>query len=80
MIKILAIHDDPRYGDRYTVVLDQIDVGGRQCLGMSANPTFPTGICQHSTCKPGPHLGNEINYDELPESCQDVLKEYEYNI
>jgi hypothetical protein len=40
---------------------------------MSDNPTHPLGFSQYSTCMEGKHLGELIQFDELPEEVQKHL-------
>lgn len=61
--------------DRYTVVFMDRSNGGNlyDCLGMSADPFWPTGFCQHSTAELGPHLGERIPFAKLPEDCRKAV-------
>jgi len=63
--------------DRYTVVyLDCPEGRGLYaCLGMSTNPRDPQGFGQHGVAHCGPHLGKRIQFDALPEECQEVVME-----
>lgn len=59
--------------DRYTVIyLDEpeAEVNLFQSLGMNETPFHPQGFCQHSSAKPGPHLGKRIKARDLPVDCQ----------
>ena len=71
---ILAVYDNPRYSDRYTVVLNkswEANDGRFQCLGFNAIPTSPNaGISQFGECVNGSHLGIEIAFSSLPEDLQ----------
>ena len=68
--------------DRYTVVFTR----GKYCyLGMSAHPSHPQGFGQHGEWPQGSpaidrlggysHLGRKINFSELPEDCQKLVKD-----
>ena len=74
-MEILEIRDNPKFGDRYTVVYNIIgdNNGNYECLGMNASPFHPQGIGQHSTAELGPHLGKKITFDELPKDCQECV-------
>jgi len=74
--KILAIYDNPKYIDRYTVYIDCKETEGNYtCLSMANDlNTF----CQHSLGRLGRHNGKKISYNSLPQSHQDLLKEYQY--
>jgi len=62
--------------DRYTVVyIGSYYNGFYYCLGMSENPFSPLGYCEHGLCTDGPHLGKEIDFEELPEYCQIVVRD-----
>ena len=62
--------------DRYSVIFTN------GCfLGMSHNPRSPQGFSQWSDENgyvDGPHLGEEIDFDELPEEVQERLNEISY--
>jgi len=66
--------------DRYTVVyMDEPDFGGGYegcyaCVGMSEHPFDPQGFSQHSTARPGRHLGWRIKWEDLPEDCQKLVR------
>jgi len=61
--------------DRYTVVyLDSNLYELFSCLGMSERPYSPLGYCQHGSCTDGPHLGKEIDFEDLPEECQRAVR------
>ena len=58
---ILEIRDNPKYGDRYTVVFDEIAHldGFFESLNMNAQPFHPQGIGQHAATETGDHLGHQ---------------------
>lgn len=63
--------------DRFTVVLNEpYDHTGKllECLGLSLNPSSPQGFSQFSGCQDGPHLGQKIEFSELPENVQKHVK------
>jgi len=80
MSKLVRCYDHPDFSDRYTVVYlktkrkdyyrNQIYYG---FVGMNDRPFHPQGIGQHGECSLGPHLGNQIAFDELPEDCQKLV-------
>ncbi|MCB1652065.1 MAG: hypothetical protein KDI46_08435 [Alphaproteobacteria bacterium] len=61
--------------DRYTVVYDEIgdSKGNHLALAMSSNPFDPLGFGQHCTAQPGKHLGQLINFEDLPPDCQKAV-------
>jgi hypothetical protein len=62
--------------DRYTVVyMDHYypATDTYMAFGCDEWPTHPLGIGQHCECLPGPHLGKEIPFSELPESVQNFV-------
>jgi len=61
--------------DRYTVIyLDQPEYAGLYAaVGMSADPFSPLGFCQHTSAMDGPHLGDEIQFSDLPADCQKFI-------
>jgi len=66
-----------RSADRYTVAY--LDVPERYgevaCLGMNDRPFHPQGICMHSSCVVGRHLGRRIRFSELPEDCRKAVEQ-----
>lgn len=64
--------------DRYTAVYITQPVEGKSgqfyAVGMSENPYHPQGFGQHCECEPGDHLGTEIEFDQLPEPCQRLIR------
>jgi hypothetical protein len=91
----IRVYDSGGSGDRYTVVfMNRADYGyGRDyirqtgcdfypCVGMSGAPFHPQGICQHTDCMLGKHLGKRIPFAQLPEDCrkavlQDLKRRFE---
>ena len=63
--------------DRYTVVyMSFLDSRNNySCVGMSEHPFHAQGFGQHSSAKPGRHLGRRINFEELPPDCQKLVKQ-----
>lgn len=57
--------------DRYTVAVEPEADALRSpyvpMLGLSLDATSPQGFSQWTECLPGPHLGREIGWEELPE-------------
>lgn len=67
------IYDNPKFVDRYTVVfMDRATLRHNifECFGMSKQPFHPQGIGQHSSARPGRHLGRRIGFNELPYDCR----------
>jgi len=61
--------------DRYTVIYIGSHYNGfYSCLGMSENPFSPQGYGQHGSCTDGPHLGKEIQFEDIPEACQRAVR------
>lgn len=62
--------------DRYTIVniddLERITADGAiyGALSASEDPFHPLGIGQHTSAMMGEHLGQEIDFDALPEDVQ----------
>ena len=78
---ILEIRDLGQYNeyghlniDRYTVIFDESETGGYYALAMNGRPFHPQGFCQHTTAEPGDHLGQRIDFDDLPEDCKKVVR------
>jgi hypothetical protein len=42
---------------------------------MSSIPFHPQGFGQYSTCQLGRHLGKRIDFEDLPEDCQKLVKQ-----
>jgi hypothetical protein len=66
--KILAIYDNPKYADRYTVYFNQVESvkDGTKlyyCVGMSADAA---SVYQHSAGMLGRHNGKKIHLVDLP--------------
>jgi len=65
--------------DRYTAIfMDRnypCTLNTYECLGMSENPFYPQGFCQHSAAMPGQHLGKRIELSELPADCQKAIQQ-----
>jgi hypothetical protein len=62
--------------DRYTVVyMNERERAPNtfECVGMSDNPYAPDGFGQHSTAMIGAHLGKRIEFEALPDNCQDLV-------
>lgn len=56
--------------DRYTVAVEpDPDASSRYLptLALSLDPTSPQGLSQWTEGLPGPHLGREIKWEDLPE-------------
>ena len=78
---VLRVYDigPNKEADRSTIVYD--DPGARftndgkvlPCVGMSAAPFWPQGICQHREARLGGHLGKLIDFKDLPEDCRKVV-------
>ena len=73
---ILEVRDNGgRTMDRYTVVYDELattipDETKLVSLGMDDRPFHPSGFCQHGEAVVGDHLGQEIDFFDLPFPCQ----------
>lgn len=74
-IKIVAIYDNEGITkDRYTVVLDQKNTATTTlCLCMSDSPNSPQGISMFGGCIDGLHLGDKINFMDLPKVIQEHI-------
>lgn len=76
MKNIVEIRDSrSRTTDRFTVVYRKPygEYRGEMlyhALAMSEHPEHPQGFAQHCGALPGPHLGREIKFEELPEPCR----------
>lgn len=74
----IKIYDNPEYMDRYSVIyLDHVNRGQVSGIGMNAHPTHPQGIGMHfelPVSNDYSHLGKEIQFSDLPEDCQTVVK------
>ena len=79
-MRILEIRDmgpDCEYPDRYCVVLDQIETYHPDFSYYSINMT-DTGTYDHGATSLGDHLGELIEFNDLPKPCQvDVIEEFE---
>ena len=60
--------------DRYTVVFNEPETGGYYALAMNGRPFHPQGFCQHTSAEPGDYLGERIDFADLPDGCQQVVK------
>lgn len=69
--------DSPKYGDRYTVLYmsepARYSCGRRMLPGMSSGPD-PRGHSGHLEAHAGPHLGERIAFNDLPESVRQVIR------
>lgn len=77
-IKIKSIWDNEGSTmDQYTVVTNMTDSlhGYPLCLSVSTNPHSPQGISMFGYCKEGPHLGKEINMDDLSSEVRIHIRE-----
>ena len=74
-IRDLGQHNE--YGhlniDRYTVIFDEPEQPG-YALAMNGRPFHPQGFCQHTTAEAGDHLGERIDFDDLPDDCKTVVR------
>ena len=72
----IAVYDNGKSGDRYTVVYLDSPEGYNlyHCVGMSGAPFWPQGVCQHGLAKLGRHLGKRIPFATLPEDCRKVVE------
>ena len=80
-MKIVAIYDNPKFGDRYTVYFSPGRRAGNgsvmlyDCLAMSAHPFSPQGIGQHTSGQLGRHNGKRIDFSILPEDCKKLVRQ-----
>src|ERR1700679_3657919 len=44
-------------------------------IGASANPFHPQGFGQHTSARPGPHLGKRVPFDSLPPDVQQFARQ-----
>ena len=56
--------------DQYSIVLNEQEGDLYTCLGLSSDPTSPQGFSQFSMAMPGAHLGDKIDFFQLPENIQ----------
>lgn len=65
--------------DRYTVAYLDFPYDRNpkvfECVGCNDSPFHPQGFGQHSSCMLGPHLGKEIEFSELPEDVQKLVRQ-----
>jgi hypothetical protein len=63
--------------DRYTVVyLNEPERPGLfAARGMNDRPFHPQGIGMYCAAMPGPHLGQRIDFHDLPEDCQRLVRQ-----
>ena len=79
-MKIIAIYDNPRVADRFTVVLNERRRSAGKWLytylGVNECPTDPSyGFSQCGECVLGRHLGKKIKFEDLPEKTQKHVQE-----
>lgn len=78
-MKIKAVYDNHGESlDRYSVVTDMPwngddQSGGYYCLCLSGDPDSPRGVSSWSCANLGPHLGQKISLEELPQNVQDHI-------
>ena len=79
-MRILEVRDlGCEYTDRYTVVLDQIDAYIPDYVYYSI-AMGDNDWRSHCSASLGEHLGELINFDDLPKPCQaNVIEEFEDN-
>lgn len=57
------------------ILLDsENDKGMYDALGLSDNPEHPQGFSQFSEAQRGSHLGEKINFKDLPENVQEHVQ------
>ena len=72
---IKAIYDNGgETFDRFTVYYDEMERGYYNGRGMSEHPFHPQGFGQCIAGAIGKHNGKRIQFDELPEDCQKLIK------
>ena len=75
-MKILAIYDNEKTLDRYSVYLDYIEKPGfHACFCMDASCR---SVAMHAMGMLGVHNGKKIAYKELPEACKNTLEQLNY--
>jgi len=74
-LKIRCFDNWGETADRYTVIYLELPEGRGefQCVGMSSYPFHPQGVGLHGSALPGPHLGDEIEFEQLPEDCRRLV-------
>lgn len=82
-VYITKIYDNGgRTVDRYAVYLNtcesRADSRKMACFVMSEHPKHPQGVAMHTAGYIGSHNGKRIKFEQLPQDCQDVLNELEY--
>ena len=84
-MRIIGVFDEPRFMDRYTVVLDERVQGANGdylyvMLAVSNNPRLPNEVSIFGEGRFFPsgdnsHLGESISFDALPEDIQAHVRE-----
>ena len=78
-LNIKCYDNGGRTFDRYTIVY--LDYPERsdytrntfQAVGCSEHPFHPQGFGQHTCCEAGLHLGEEVEFDTLPEDVKKLV-------
>jgi hypothetical protein len=78
---IHSCYDAEQCFDRYTVFFNGYGTTtpgtkSRLFLALSPNPDSPQGVSQHGEAEPGNHCGTPIDFEDLPQRCQDYLNNY----
>ena len=72
-MNIAKIYFHPDFADCYTVYVDieeQLKPGFFECLTLSRYPEHPQGVSMWGSGQLGPHNGQEMKLEELPEHIQ----------
>lgn len=72
-LNVIAIYDDPEYVDRYTIVTDGSNDGGKSTLylSLSDNCNSPMGFSQFGECPVKNHTGKRIAWTDMPQHVRD---------
>jgi hypothetical protein len=78
---VLIFDNKGKSVDRYTVVfLDRPELGRGmyEALAMDERPFHPQGFGQHCISAAGKHLGERIEFSDLPDDCKKlVMREFD---
>ena len=69
--------------DRYTILFMLKKEGANHnealSLSMSSDPNHPCGVCMWTIAEDGMHLGDRIDFEQLPTDCRAIVhKEFAY--
>lgn len=75
---IKAVYDNDRYMDRYTIVFNIEWLTDKEIRYYQLKNTYPciglaNNFYQHTECTIGNHLGQQINFNDLPKEIKQAL-------